>query len=84
MPSFYHSESVQWSSKTRDGKPHGRRNSVTVKNGKGVKKVEILNAKGTPQRAKTVKLSKKEVKNVLRGNFMPRFWRNCATGNCLK
>ena len=84
MPSFYHSESVQWSTSPKQGKPHGRRNSVTIKNGKGTKKVEVLNAKGTPLKGKTVKLSKKEVHNVLKGNFMPGFWRNCATGNCRK
>jgi hypothetical protein len=84
MPSFYHSESVQWTSSPKKGKSHGKRNSVTIKNGKGTKKVEVLNAKGALAHGKTVKLSKKEVRNVLKGNFMPGFWQNCATGNCLK
>ena len=84
MPSFYHSESVQWTSSPGKGKSHGRRNSVTIKNGKGVKKVQALNAKGAPVKGKTVKLSKKEVRNVMKGTFMPGFWRNCSTKNCKK
>lgn len=83
MPSFYHSESVQWTSSPKKGKIHGRRNIVTIKNGKGTKKVEVLNAKGAPIRAKTVKLSRSEVKNVRRGNFMPGFWANCKSDDCL-
>jgi hypothetical protein len=84
MKTFYHSESVSWSSNPAKGKPHGRRNTVTIKNGKGVKQAITLNAAGNPVRRKTVKLSRNEARNVLKGKFMPGFWANCKTGKCLQ
>jgi len=85
MPSpktFYHSETMTWSSTPKKGK-FGQRNSVTIKNGKGKKIVETLNQSG--ETLKTVKktLKKSEVRNVLKGRFMKGFWNNCSTPGCL-
>jgi hypothetical protein len=72
MKTFYHSESSSWSSKG-----DGKRNIVTIKNGKGTKTVMTLNKAGKPTNKKTVKLSRKEMKNILGKKFMPNFWSNC-------
>jgi HSP90 family molecular chaperone len=72
MKTYYHSESANWSSKG-----HGKRNVVTIKNGKGTKTVMSLNKAGKPVNKKTVKLSRKEIKNILEKKFMPGFWSNC-------
>lgn len=75
MKTFYHSESSSWSSK---GKDHGKRNVVTIKNGKGTKTVMKLNKAGKQISKKTVKLSRKEMKNIFEKKFMPGFWTNCG------
>jgi hypothetical protein len=76
MKTFYHSESSSWSSKGK-GKDYGKRNVVTIKNGKGTKTVMTINKAGKPTNKKTVKLSRKEMKNILQKKFMPNFWSNC-------
>ncbi len=82
MKSFYHSESISWTSDPKKGSPHGKRNVVTIKNGKGIKKSMNLGKNGKPTRSKTVKLNRNEAKNILGGKFMRGFWKNCALGNC--
>jgi len=78
MKTLYHSESSSWSSKGDvKGKGYGKRNIVTIKNGKGTKTVMNLNKAGKPTNKKTVKLSRKEMKNILGKKFMPNFWSNC-------
>ena len=79
---FYSSSQMQWSSSPEDGKVHGTRNSVTIRNGKGFKVKESLNAKGKILQRKKQTLKKKEIQNILHGDFMPGFWKNCALGNC--
>jgi hypothetical protein len=86
MPSpktFYHSETMTWSSNPKKGQEFGKRNSVTIKNGKGKKIVETLNKSG--KTLKTVKktLKKSEIQNVLKGRFMKGFWNNCSPPGCL-
>lgn len=83
MKTFYHSESISWTSHPKKGKEFGKRNVVTIKNGKGKKTEAVLNSKGEIKSKKTVKLNKKEIKNVLNRNFIPGFWNNCAIrGDC--
>jgi hypothetical protein len=82
---YYKSETYNYSSKPKDGNGavHGTRNLVEIKNGKGTKTVESLNASGAVLKRKRVTLKQKEIKNVLGGKFMPGFWRNCAVpGKC--
>ena len=43
---MYKSETYNWSSTPKDGEVHGTHNVVTIKNGKGEKVQETLNAKG--------------------------------------
>ena len=83
MPQYYHSETVSWSSKSK-GKSHGRRNVVTIKNGRGTKTLSNLDKHGKPLKTKTRKLSAREAKNVLEGKFMPGFWKNCTVGTCAR
>ena len=82
MKSFYHSETVSYTSNPEKGKPHGTRNVVTIKNGRGSKTSMNLGPQGKVLRRKTVKLSKNEAKNVLGGKFMHGFWSNCRFGKC--
>ncbi len=81
---FYKNETYKWSSSPKDGKVHGTHNIVTIKDGKGTKVKETLNAKGKTMRRKTVKLSTNEIKNITEGRFMPGFWTNCVLGNTRK
>ena len=82
MKSYFHSETTSWTSKPAKGKQYGHRNIVNIKNGKGTKTVVNLNAKGKPTKSKTVKLSRGEARNAIKGKFMSGFWGNCNVGNC--
>lgn len=82
MKSFYQSETVSYVSNPAKGKPYGRRNVVTIKNGRGTKTSMKLGANGKILRRKTMKLSRSEAKNVLGGKFMHGFWKNCSAGDC--
>lgn len=81
---YYHSESTSWSSSPKNSNQFGKRNIVTIENGKGTKIAETLNRSG--KTLKTVKktLKRKEVDEVLKGKFISGFWNNCAIpGACL-
>ena len=75
---YYKSETYNYSSTPKDGAVHGTRNLVEIKNGKGTKTLESLNASGAVLKRKRVTLKRKEIKNVLGGKFMPGFWKNCC------
>ena len=75
---FYHSESMSWSSDPKKGNKFGTRNVVTIKNGKGFKVAQTLNHNGNPLKTVRKTLKKKEVKNVLKGQFIKGFWTNCS------
>jgi len=68
---------MSWSS-TPKGKQYGKRNTVTIKNGKGVKLVEELNKTGKPTKRVKKTLKKQEVENVVAGRFVKGFWNNCS------
>ena len=82
MKSFYHSETIQYSSNPQKGKPHGTRNIVTLKNGRGSKTSMNLGPRGKVISSKTVKLNRNEAKNIVSGKFMRGFWKNCVLENC--
>lgn len=65
MKQFFHSESFSWTSKPKKGKPYGKRNVITIKNGKGTKASMLLNKSGKPSKKSTKKLSKKEINATL-------------------
>jgi len=72
---FYHSETTSWTSSPKNGKQFGKRNVVTIKNGKGTKVVESLNKNGNPTKKVKKALKKKEVDKVLKGKFIKRLGR---------
>jgi hypothetical protein len=75
----YHSETVSWSSvKNKKDKAYGKRNIVTIKNGKGTKIVETLNSKGKTLKRVKKTLKKDEIANITKGKFMKGFWSNCS------
>ncbi len=55
----------------------GRRNTVTIRNGRGVKRVEHLGAQGEVLEMVERPLSHRERQHILRGKFVPGLWRNC-------
>jgi hypothetical protein len=73
----YYSETLKYTSKPQKGKPYGTRNIVSIKNGVGSKNTIKIDKNGKVLNKKTVKLSKKEANNILKGKFMPGFWNNC-------
>jgi hypothetical protein len=81
---YYHSETVRLSSMPLNGKVHGTRNVVTIKNGKGTKIKTALNKSGKPIKTRKVKLNAGEIKKITDGTFLPGFWKNCALGMCTK
>jgi hypothetical protein len=79
---FY--ESSQTNYHEVNGEAEGIRKTVTIENGKGLKKLEKLGKKGAIIKSKTRKLSKNEISNITNGNFVPGLWSNCKLGNCSK
>ncbi len=62
-----------------------RRNVVTVKNGKGHKKVETFNsARGKAVTRKSKTLRKSEIKNIKQGIFMPRLFKGLPGSALMK
>ncbi len=60
----------------------GRRNIVTIRNGKGQKRVEKLGPGGEVLEVQNKPLSFPERKQILSGKFVPGLWRNCKLGIC--
>ncbi len=58
----------------------GRRNTVTIRNGRGVKRVEHLGAQGEVLEMVERPLSHRERQHILRGKFVPGLWANCKVG----
>ena len=56
----------------------GRRNTVMIRNGQGIKKVERLGNEGEVLETKVRKLTPPERKEILEGRFVPGLWRNCT------
>lgn len=79
------SQTLNWSSTPKDGNVHGKYNLVEIKNGKGVKTARTLNAKGKTIKKRTRTLKRSEVKDILRGQFVPGLWNNCKlSGTCTR
>ena len=79
MPVLYTSETLNWSSDPKTGKPHGSRNIVKIVNGKGQKSKEILNEKGHVTKHHTQTLKRKEIKTIMNGQFVPGLWFGMCT-----
>ena len=78
---FYESVTTNWSSSPKSGKVHGTRNIVRIKNGKGVKTKEALNAAGKVIEKRNQTLKKKDIQKIVNGKFVPGLWRNCTLKN---
>jgi hypothetical protein len=78
---FYESVTTNWSSSPKSGKVHGTRNIVRIKNGKGVKTKEALNAAGKVIEKRKQTLKKKDIQKIVNGKFVPGLWRNCTLKN---
>ena len=63
-------------------KGQGRRNIVSIRNGKGHKRVERLGSRGEVLDTKNRSLTSPERNQILRGKFVPGLWRNCQLGQC--
>lgn len=79
---FYESVTTNWSSSPKNGKVHGTRNIVTIKNNKGTKTKVSMNKSGKVVEKKTIKLNKKEINNIVNGKFVPGLWNNCTLKSC--
>lgn len=83
MPVFYKSETTNWTSKPGQGKPHGSRNIVEIKNGKGIKIKEVLTETGNVKHHHKHTLKNKEIKHILKGKFLPGLWSDVIIPVCL-
>jgi len=71
----YLSTTTKWNS---DDKGYGERNTVAITNGKGYKLKEKLGKQGKTMKRIRKKLDSNEIHDILRGQFVPGFWNNCA------
>jgi hypothetical protein len=78
---FYESVTTNWSSSPKSGKVHGTRNIVRIKNGKGEKTKEALNAAGKVMERRKQTLKKKDIQKIVKGQFVPGLWRGCTLKN---
>jgi hypothetical protein len=60
----------------------GRRNVVTIRNGRGEKRVERLGPRGEVLGRQKRILAAPELRQILQGKFVPGLWRNCRLGQC--
>ena len=66
-------KSVEMHTTMVNGHRNTRKNVVNVVNGKGVKKTEVLHNKKTRKNSK--RLTKREIMNIRKRNFMPGFFK---------
>lgn len=72
----YHSEQVH--SEFRNGKGQTRRNVVNVKDGKGIKSVELYDASGKVKGRKEKVLTAKELNCIKTNQFIPGLFKDCV------
>jgi hypothetical protein len=79
---YYKSETYNLGSTPKTGKVYGTHNIVEIKDGKGEKVKEALNASGAVLERKVVKLKPAEMEKILAGRFVGGLWKNCTLKNC--
>ncbi len=72
----YHSEQVH--STFSNGKGETRRNTVSIKNGKGYKSVETYTAEGKLKKKAQKDLTVKELECIQRNKFIPGLFKDCV------
>jgi len=78
MTRQYYSTTTRFVSSPSPGSNvYGSTNTVSIKNGKGYKLKETLDKSGKVMQRTRKNLSKKEIATVVKGKFLPGFWRNC-------
>ena len=76
MPVVYASTKTNWSStKMNNGKVHGTRSDVHIKNDKGYALKQMLNARGDVIHKTRRNLKPSEIKTILKGKFIPNLWK---------
>ena len=78
MHSFFESNMVQYS--MVNGKKSGHEKHVTIKNGKGEKKIKKME-NGKVISNVSVPLTLEELEKAQKNVFMHNFWENCNPGN---
>jgi hypothetical protein len=71
----YHSEQVH--SFFSKGKGQTRRNTVDIKNGKGIKSVETYSMDGKVKSKREVPLTTQEMECIQRNKFVPGLFKDC-------
>ena len=72
---YYHTEHVSFTSHPEKGTPHGKRTVVTIKNGQGKKRIELLNKAGKPKKVNEKPLNQGELNEITKGNYVPGLWK---------
>ena len=52
---------------------------VSIKNGKGYKLREVLNANGKTNNRTRKNLNAKEIRHIMKGKFLPGLWKGCGS-----
>lgn len=76
--SFFESNTVQYS--MVNGKKSGQEKHVTIKNGKGKKKIKKME-NGKVISNISIPLNQEEIQKAQSNIFIPNFWGNCTPGN---
>jgi hypothetical protein len=71
---FYHSSHVSMTSHPAEGEPFGKKTEVTIKNGKGTKRMATLSKTGKVTKVNEKPLKKTEVNEIVKGNYVPGLW----------
>ena len=71
---MFKSEHVTFTSHPHKGEPYGMRTVVALKNGKGMKRVEMLNKAGKTMKSKSKSLKEQEMHEITAGNYVPGLW----------
>lgn len=68
-PAFlYHSTSYSFTSHPEKGSPHGKINTINIKNNKGHERFEILDKKGKPIKVKNKALNEEKINKIVEGS----------------
>jgi hypothetical protein len=70
----YTSTHTTFTSHPAQGTPHGVRTTVSLKNGKGTKKIESLNSRGKTIKSKHAPIHNTHCNEIKKGNYVPGLW----------
>jgi len=70
----YKSTHTTFTSHPAKGSPFGVRTSVSLKNGKGTKRIEMLNRRGKTLKSKSRPIHDEHFQRVKNGKYVPGLW----------